>query len=223
MKLIQFLIECMYPRCCCGCQRIGSWLCPDCYEKIDPLLNPLPTTHVTTNLDWLGAVATYQSPIRELIHDLKYHQVKELGPVCARLLFHLAPIPQVDAVTAVPLHPRRQHERGFNQAEVIAQHLALLMDKPYLSLLQRTRHIQSQALSRNHEERVKKVEALFSMRRQSPKSSNEIPTATSLPPPHSILIIDDVITSGATFNSCAKTLKAAGCNWVGGLALAHGD
>lgn len=157
-------------------------------------------------------MAVYHPPLPTLLHALKYQSVKGIGVLLADLMFETTTIPDCDYVAAIPLHPRRQDERGFNQAKVIAQRLASHLHKPLLSVLRRRHHLTAQASIKDREKRLHRLENAFE--------------ATG-PLPHQIashiLLIDDVTTTGSTLNECARMLKQMGWKKVSGLTVAHGQ
>lgn len=111
-----------------------------------------------------------------------------------------------DVVVPVPLHPRRERERGFNQAEDLARQLGL----PVAPLLRRERFTKSQ-IELAAEDRLRNVEGAFSLRLPSPDS----------PLPAVIVLVDDVATTGATIEACAKMLKRGGVREVRALTAAR--
>ena len=151
--------------------------------------------------------------VREAVHSLKYGGVRPLAGMMAERLIPRLPIRFVEADLVwveVPLHWRRHLARGFNQSRELAACLAQATghDKP-VSLLRRIRHTPTQT-TRSVRERMANVKGAFALR-----------SRVSIP--KKVLLIDDVITTGATMDECARTLKDAGVEWVGALsfALAH--
>ncbi len=151
--------------------------------------------------------------VRAAVQALKYESRKRLAAVMARkLLSHLPPrFVEADLLwTAVPLHWRRQMLRGFNQSELLARELAALTGHaPPVPILRRVHNTPTQT-ARGYRQRSANVRDAFAIR----------PDAEL---PKHILLIDDVITTGATVDECARTLKTAGVEWVDALsfALAH--
>jgi competence protein ComFC len=148
--------------------------------------------------------------VREAVHSLKYGGVKPLAAIMAQRLIPRLPIRFVEADlvwSEVPLHWRRHLSRGFNQSHELASRLAMATghDQP-VRLLRRIRHTPTQT-ARSVRERVANVKGAFTMR-------------SGVPVPKRVLLIDDVITTGATMNECARTLKDAGVEWVGALSFA---
>lgn len=181
----------------------GCDTCPAC-RKMKPAF------------DCARAATIYRGPGEQLVRELKYHERLELAPVMARLLVlaweRLLSFDPCDAVVPVPLHPARERERGFNQAERIAAPFAALMEKPLLDgVVVRVRPTQTQtALSL--QERIENVEGAFE---RNPEAATE-------PVRHqNIALIDDVCTTGATGSACARALKEAGAERVVLLTFAR--
>jgi competence protein ComFC len=144
---------------------------------------------------------------------LKFENIDPLGKLFARWLAQLATEGgrafQADVVVPVPLHRQRERERGYNQAALIAKPLAKLLRLPYKSvLLTRIRPRPDKHLL-SYEERWESVRGAFATRPGSQVDNLRV------------LLIDDVMTSGATLDSCAKTLRGAGARSVIGLTVAR--
>lgn len=208
LKKLIFLV--LSPPFCVFCEQWGELLCDKCYETVDFLYDQPPTQLAPLYLDQVISACRYGGAIKALLKSLKYQSVIEAGRLCGRLLYQTAVIPPVDCITNVPIHPKRLRERGFNQAKVIAQTLAELIDSPYQDLLIRTVHGSHQASIQSRVERLKHVANHFTI------NSN---LASSVP--NTVLLIDDVFTTGSTLNECARVLKANGCKIVIGLTVAR--
>jgi ComF family protein len=155
----------------------------------------------------------YEGVLRELIHLLKYGKVKTMaGPLGGLLAAALPAGERFDAVTAVPLHWRRQWQRGFNQSDLLARALSRRRGIPAVSLLKRVRSTAPQAGLSNTARR-RNVTAAFGGRRR----------AGQLAAGKRILLIDDVMTTGATAAACALALKRAGAAKVALLTVARVD
>lgn len=205
------LLDLVFPTFCCHCGKIGNYLCPKCYEKLEFTVLPIQTKLEPLYLDSLTAVLDFNETCKSLIHTLKYQSVKKIGNFCGQFLYGTADYPSVDLVIAVPLHPNRQRERGFNQAAVIAASFAKWAQLPFVPMLERKVFITNQASLTTDADRQKNIADNFQV----------LPTALALAH-KSVLIIDDVTTTGATLNECAKVLKNAGFSQVHGLTMAHG-
>ncbi|MCC7237468.1 MAG: ComF family protein [Bryobacterales bacterium] len=153
----------------------------------------------------------YEGPLREFIHLLKFERVTPLGPVLARLLVSALPREQpVDAVVPVPLHWRRRLSRGFNQAELLARAAAALLHVPCHDPLRRTCPTPPQA-GLNRLARRRNVRSAFTAGNARNVEGR------------SLLLIDDVLTTGATANACAAALLAAGARHVSVATVARAD
>lgn len=149
-----------------------------------------------------------------LLYQLKYHSVKGLGTYLGNLLYYAFNVPLADLIVSVPLHPRKKFYRGFNQAEVIAKQLARNVQLPWLDLLVRNKNTKAQATGMNKAKRAKNTQGLYAL-------NKKVLAQLHGKIPETILMIDDVITTGSTLNACAKVLKAAGAKKVIGLAVTH--
>lgn len=133
-----------------------------------------------------------------LIHKLKYQHCDDigtlLGEMCGVELQKSGFLSDVDALVPIPLHPRRERRRGYNQSEIIAQGISRVTGIPVLSdAVIRSIHTKTQT-KKNKTERAKNVSGIFS-----------VVDAAVLEGKH-IVIVDDVITTGATCISCAETI-----------------
>jgi ComF family protein len=164
------------------------------------------------------AVALYRDGMREAIHALKYRRrpavaaplgrlVADCGP---RLLAPLTPATVAfDAIVPVPLHPARLAERGFNQAELLAAPCAAAWGRPLLrGVLVRTRPTRPQT-DLGAEARQANVAGAFAVRRPAAVAGRRL------------LLIDDVLTTGATVAAASAALREAGAARVGVLVLAR--
>jgi ComF family protein len=155
---------------------------------------------------------SYEGTLRELIHLYKYGRVRTLSQPLADLLAKALPLDErLDAVTAVPLHWRRQWQRGFNQSELLAQAIARRRGIRVVRALRRARPTQTQAGLSNTERR-RNVAAAFACRRGAQKLAGQ-----------RVLLIDDVMTTGSTAAACASALKQAGAARVVLLTVARVD
>jgi ComF family protein len=157
--------------------------------------------------------AVYEGVLVRAILLLKFENIDPLGKLFARRLAQLAmdggSAFQSDVVVPVPLHRQRERERGYNQVALIAKPLAKLLRLSYKSvLLTRTRPRPDKHLL-SYEERWESVRGAFATRPGSQVDNLRV------------LLVDDVMTSGATLDSCAKTLRAAGARSVIGLTVAR--
>lgn len=207
-SMLDSLIELLFPPRCAGCARLGALLCPVCRAELVPY--PEGSHQLADALDQVRIAFIFQSPLREAVHEFKYRGVRRMSqPLGALLAAHLAARPlAVDALLAVPLHPDRQAERGFNHAEALAAEVARTLGLPLINGdLARIRATEQQARldARGRRENMR---GAFAWR-------------GSAPPPRRILLVDDIVTTGSTLGACAEALRAAGSAEVSGLALAR--
>ena len=154
----------------------------------------------------------YEGTLRELIHLYKYGRIRTMARPLADLLAAALPLEQsFDAVTPVPLHWRKQWQRGFNQSELLARAVACRRGIPLVPALRRLRYTQTQAgLSGTN--RRRNVAAAFRCRSNARKLAGR-----------RVLLIDDVMTTGSTAAACARVLKQAGAAKVVLLTIARVD
>lgn len=153
--------------------------------------------------------------LRRLVHLYKYACVRPLARPLADLLMRALPRDErFDAVVPVQLHWRRQWSRGFNQSALLAHSVARRAGIPMRQVLRRVRSTAVQA-GLSHGERRRNVTAAFRLRRGLRRARQVAGKR--------ILLIDDVMTTGATAAACARTLKRAGAARVTLLTLARVD
>ena len=173
-------------------------MCPNCRES-------------QTQIDGIRSAFRFDGVIRQAIHQLKYHNLTAISPCLAELLadyLQSNPLPG-EAIVAVPLHPRRLRERGYNQSSLLAEELGGLVSLPVIQdCLVRVKEARPQVKASNVGERRRNVTDAFMCCDEKVSGKQ-------------IILIDDVCTSGATLESCASALKSGGAASVWGLTLAR--
>ncbi len=203
----------LFPDRCAGCGRNGALLCAACRASIRPYPAhepPVRGNDALSHLDGASVAYRFEGALRLAIHTLKYNHVRRMAePLGDMLAQHLQAHPQsVDAIIPVPLHPRRLAERGFNQSELLARRLAQVSGIPLLTVgLARCRDTAHQ-MELDARARQDNVRDAFVW--QHPQA-----------PPARVLLLDDVLTTGATIQACAQALRAAGAQEVRAIALAR--
>jgi ComF family protein len=158
----------------------------------------------------------YEGALRSLIHLFKYSGMRPLAKPLAEYLARSIPVDErFDAVVPVPLYWRRKWERGYNQAELLARFIAKRRGIPVLNILRRKRATATQAGLASAGRR-RNVAGAFALRSSRfGKDQNVVGKK--------ILLIDDVMTTGATASACASVLKRGGAKSVSLFTVARVD
>ena len=216
------LADLFYPRYCVGCERRASdVLCRGCFVALPAMGRPLcarcgmPTAFETfacedcKNVDFgfegARAALRYEGVGKEIVHSLKYGGYSAVverltAPLMAAAVVDLG---RFDAVVPVPLHRSRKRRRGFNQAELLGRGVARRLGVPVSDTLEAVRRTRDQ------------VELSAGERRANVEGASSARTRVR----GSILLVDDVFTTGATMSSCARALTRAGADEVYALSL----
>jgi ComF family protein len=157
-------------------------------------------------IDAARAPFIYDGAIRRAIHGMKFSGWHAIGTHLAGAMGAFARQLRIDEVTWVPLSSRRLRRRGFDQAEVLARHVARALEAPVRAMLVRARDTRAQARLTGPERRRALGGAFL---------------ARGPGPPPRVLLVDDVLTTGATAATCASVLKGAGVRRVMVLTAAR--
>jgi ComF family protein len=215
------LLDLFFPPRCVQCHTLGNRLCAACRADVVwidsdrcrlcglPAGGTRPHACIdTATLAFVRSAAVYGGPIRKALHALKYQADRlladQLTGLCAE---HWAlPKEQFDLLVPVPLGRRRESARGYNQSRLLAEALSRRGGIPVgADRLARSRETKSQVVL-SHAERRENVAGAFAARNVAGIS---------------VLLIDDVCTTGATLQSCAEALVRAGALRVGAVTLAR--
>lgn len=180
-------------------------VCDGCWRGVRSLASPFIEWRGRDGpLDLLCAIGEYDGRLRDIIHALKYEHRRSIARPLGELMREYGAdlLRDADGVTPVPLHPKRERSRGFNQADDLARQLGL----PVRRLLTRRIATRSQ-IELPADERLRNVEHAFAI------AKGELPGV--------IVLVDDVTTTGSTLVSCARVLKAAGARQVRALTAAR--
>jgi competence protein ComFC len=220
-------LDILYPPRCVICAHHGDFLCTTCFGKLPQADGPrcdvcwLPVWSESCRacnvhqpaFTALRSVFRYAEDVRTLVHAFKYRGLSCLSPLLAA--------PMVDAVfdagleadliVAVPMTGMRQRQRGYNQASLLARELGRALDLPVSDALRRRRFAGQQARSATADQRRRNVEGAFEV------SKPQIVAGAR------VLIVDDIATTGATLDACARALLDAGARDVVAVTLARED
>jgi ComF family protein len=240
-RVKNFFINIIFPKECISCGNLGRWICLDCFDTIE--FKPLNLCNFCEGFSFLGLTCkkcrkdnyldgvfsfnSYNSIIlKKIIHNYKYNNVisfaDDLSVIIEIVLKNIKKAQSINAIPniinndtlffSVPLHKRRIRYRGFDQIQIIFDRLVLKglfePDKVGSGLI-RYKYTRPQVKVKRKEERLKNLQGAFVYNGISIKGRK-------------IILIDDVSTTGATFNECAKVLKLAGAKSVYGVSAARG-
>lgn len=229
-RVSETLLGLFYPLHCEGCQKAlfgKTCLCPECWDRAKPLAAlfcercsyPLVKEARCKNcadrqLHFVAGVSAfqYEGLVRQLLHRFKYGGDQSLKKVLGEFLALALRDERLhgvtfEAVVPVPVYRLREREREFNQALLLAQEVACQLKRPLRQVLSCTQATLSQArLDRN--ERIKNREGKFALKKNQPLLGN-------------YLLVDDVLTTGATLDACARVLLEAGASGVWAVTVAR--
>lgn len=210
---LEDLFNLFFPDLCLGCGeplvKGERFLCSICHFHLPRTNFQFDADNAVARVFWgrvkLKAAASFcyftkGSNIQQLLHKLKYEGNREiglyLGETYGRELKRSPLYSEIDLIIPVPLHPRKQRRRGYNQSEAIGEGLARTMQAVLVTnALARTTHTSTQTRKTRYK-RWENVENVFKVKRPD------------LVQGMSILLVDDVITTGATLEACASVLLA---------------
>ncbi len=219
------MLDLVFPPRCGGCSALGSWFCPGCRGRLHRLQEPLcrrcggeiasPGAHCGCRrrlraLNRLRSAALYEGPLERALHRFKYEGWRRLAGELGGMLTELIAVEGLAAplIVAVPLHPRRRRRRGYNQADLLVQEMRRrLRTPPAPGHLVRCRDTPPQ-VGLDRPSRLGNVRAAFEWQ-GSPLEGAPV------------LIVDDVVTTGATLEACAAAVKQAGGGTATGLTVAR--
>lgn len=181
---------------------VGERMCPHC-EGLAPAYREGRTA------------VLLKGPARALVHELKYHRglqvLRDMGEIFRRSP-HVLELARGALLVPVPLHPRKERERGYNQSVLLAAALARVAGggARVVALLRRTTDTVSQT---HHDRRARQANL---------KNAFALARGATLNPVQHLVLVDDVFTTGSTLNSCALVLRRAGCLSLDVITFGHG-
>ncbi len=225
--LFATLTDLLFPPACAGCERLGETLCATCAQAVQPISGPMcarcgrqqrqPVLRCSLcaeqqHIVAIRAAAVYAEPLRSAIHALKYSHRPELAAPLSRYLAATVTLPEwrdivsrIDGVVPVPMVAAREQERGYNQAVLLARAFCEQTKLPLREAWLARIHFTRQQAGLNARERRLNVQNAFA--------------ASTAVRGQTLLLLDDVYTTGSTLMACAQAAMEAGARAVYGLAL----
>jgi len=209
-EVLSSILDFLYPIACPLCNGTLSdddILCPDCMNAITMCyLNYSSPKRIVPHIDEIVILLPYDTRCRTLIHSLKYHNIPVVGLVLGKMMgrkaVQLNSVPANALLVPVPLHPARLEERGYNQSECLAQGFASFTNLEIDgSVLVRTRKTGTQT-ALDVAQRESNVQGAFRYSGEHSLSGRPV------------ILLDDVMTTGATVSECAHSLREGGAGSV---------
>lgn len=207
-KIKNALLALIYPvrAVCMGCSGAAGheqgWLCPQCRERLAKSWIGASAVPGECRVEGAAFAYHYAGPAGSIVRNMKYRGVHRLGDMMARDMVRaietIEPI-CADMVVPVPMHARRRHLRGYNQAEVLAENVARIKGLEMSCALKRPKYTRQQARLSGEERRNNIKNAITVVGDVAEKT---------------ILLVDDVYTTGATAAACEQALRNAGAKHV---------
>jgi len=206
-QISQWGLDLLFPPQCGNCGRVDVGWCASCTTLLTNMaLNPQQIALADNVTTLSGGLHT--DILRNALHNLKYLNQRQIAPLLAtRLADIFGHIPhKPDFITCVPMHPKKRAQRGYNQADLIAQPFAHLVNIPYLpDALIRTKETISQ-VGLSAEQRHDNMQDVFKVHSEQIRGKIGV-------------IVDDVLTTGATLKECATALLDGGASAVVGMTI----
>jgi ComF family protein len=227
------ILDLVFPKFCLGCGFLGSYLCPSCQKQLYHLKRQnclycqkasyLGLTHpgCLKKLDIDGVVSLfyYNNLLKKIIKNLKYRLATEvwkefwqtINPEALKPTVLFKEIVKDGVIQPIPLTKSKLRERGFNQAELIAQYFQKFLSLPKVDCLVRKKETLSQAQLKSKRQRYLNLRGAFVIKDKNINLRGR-----------KIVLVDDIITTGSTVKEATKVLKKFGARKIYVLTLARG-
>jgi ComF family protein len=213
-QLLRDFADLLFPRCCESCDRVltgnEATICTFCRISLPRVgtegLNSDSLTFKFVNLPEVRSTHSFllftkRSKVQRLLHALKYKGNKEVGLLLGYMfgqeLKASGHLPEAEIILSIPLHRKKRKQRGYNQSDLLAEGFSSATNIPWSgAMLERVKYTATQT-GKSKLERRENVQGVFAVQEGFC--------------PRSVILIDDVLTTGATLEECARSLLAAGC------------
>ena len=206
-RIFDYILDLIYPRKCvfCGTVLKKSDICNECLEDL-PFTKGDETSQKLSFIPKCISPLFYEGKVRESFLRYKFMGAQSYsvryGMLMSECIENNLDCSGIDVISCVPLSYKRMRKRGYNQAELLAKEIAKALEIPYMPLLKKTKDNPAQSGTKNAKERLKNVADVYSM--QSKASVEE----------KTVLLVDDIVTTGATLSECARILRRAGAERI---------
>ena len=213
MKIIDVFLELLYPTRCAFCHRLtegGQKVCPKCRKEL-PYTAGLAQRQKLRQVEVCLAPLYYENSVRDSLLRYKFKGLTGYAEIYGEILAKCVDENEIscDIITWVPLSRKRLRRRGYDQAGLLAEDLACRLGLPCEPLLRKRRDNPAQSGQGAYEKRRENVRGVYEA--QEPERVNG----------RRVLLVDDIVTTGATLSECAAVLKAAGAATVRAAAVAR--
>lgn len=214
MKLLDTLLDLLYPPRCAFCHRLlrqsGDGVCSSCRDHL-PYTGSLAERGKLTHIGRCVSPFFYEKLVRDSLHRFKFAQRAGYAGIYAGFMVKCIDENQIscDSITWAPVSRRRLRERGYDQSELLAREVSARLGVPCVRMLDKVRHTPQQSLTKDVRQRRENVKGAYRCCDPAIAEGKQI------------LLIDDIVTSGSTLSECAGLLMKAGAAGVNALTVAR--
>ena len=214
MSVFDSILDLVFPRKCVFCGKVikKSDICNECRAK-------LPYTkgdEITQKLPFVSACVSplfYENEVREAFLRYKFSNEQayavKFGKFMAECVKNNLDYEGIDVISCVPLSKKRFRKRGYNQSRLLAKEISERLGIPEKELLKKNKDNLAQSKTKSSKERLINVAGVYSMQRAADVNRK------------TVLLVDDIVTTGATISECARILRRAGAERVFAVTYAR--